>query len=122
MPESSTSDDLLAAVSSAFRGDGTTARELLAGVQQRARERLRATVRGELDPLPAFTSSPEPNSPPPRPQRTPRPGPDRPVEIRLQGGGRFRAVLSPAVAKRSDLDAIGRASAANDRQAFAAIR
>jgi hypothetical protein len=48
--------------------------------------------------------------------------PDWPVEIRLPKGRRLRATLSPAPARRSDLAAVGRVSAANDRHALAAIQ
>jgi hypothetical protein len=44
------------------------------------------------------------------------------VEIRLPKGRRLRATLTPAPARRSDLAAVGRVSAANDRHAAAAIQ
>ena len=51
----------------------------------------------------------------------PRLEPDWPLEIKLQNGRKVRATLTPAVARRQDLAAIGRVSAANDREALGAI-
>ena len=92
---------------------------MLSGVRQRAQERAREELRNRPDarraPGPAAAAAAAP-------QPTPRPGPDWPVEIRLSNGRRLRAVLTPAAARRSDLAAFGRVSAANDRQALAAIQ
>jgi hypothetical protein len=44
--------------------------------------------------------------------------PPRPTQIRLAGGRKLRAQLSPDVARRADVDRLRRTSAANDRRIF----
>jgi hypothetical protein len=52
----------------------------------------------------------------------PRPVSPREVSLRLPNGQRIRAMISPAVAHRRDVEAVARASAANSRQAVAALQ
>ena len=44
------------------------------------------------------------------------------MKIKLPNGRQLRVVLDPAPARRSDLAALGRVAAANDRQALAAVQ
>lgn len=93
------------------------------GARERARERARDAARraaGERS-SPARTAAPSPQS---RVSALPIPEPAKegPVAVRLPSGRRVNAVLSPGVARRSDLAAIARASADNHRRAFGALR
>jgi hypothetical protein len=117
MADSLLSGDLVGAVADALRGDRTMLRGMLADARQRASERLR-------DAAGSGAQAPGGAAPGPAPLARPMPplSPDRGVEIQLPNGRRVRALLSPAVARRTDLSAVRRISAANDRRAFAAIR
>jgi len=99
---------------------------MLAGVQERARERAREELRRRAGAFLPTLKPEAPAAPGSRPvvtpQPIPRPAPEWPVEIRLPKGGRIRASMTPAAARRNDLDAFGRVSAANDRQAAAVIQ
>jgi hypothetical protein len=126
MPESLPSDDPLAAVSDTFRGSSPNVRDLLAGVQQRAQARARDEISNRIDDVVVTARGQNDVSraptPAPLPQPVPRPAANRPVQITLRNGHRIRATLSPALARRSELTALARVGAANDRKAFANIR
>jgi hypothetical protein len=47
---------------------------------------------------------------------------DWPVQVQLAGGRRVRATFEPRLARRDDLAAVARVSAANDRRSFAALQ
>src|SRR5947207_3418967 len=82
---------------------------------------LIGSLAGAIAPAP---SSHRAAAPPPAvtPRRVPSPKPDREIEIRLRSGRRVRARIAPAIARRDDLAAVASAAAANDRQAFDALR
>jgi hypothetical protein len=52
----------------------------------------------------------------------PPPAGNRPIAIRLRSGRKVQALLTPAVARRSDLEALSRASAENNRRLYSALR
>src|SRR5262249_38211025 len=123
VPEPLTPQELVATALDALGADGTKMRAMLREVRQRAEKHAREPVRNRREGLlPGKASeSPRPKSAA-APQAIPRLSPDWPLEIRLQNGRTVRATLTPAVARRRDLAALGRVSAANDRQTLAAIR
>jgi len=107
--------DLANAVAGVLRGDGAALPDLAAAASRRARDRMRDTAgpsdRQAAAKIPAAVS-----------QRIPQPAPAKAIDIRFANGRRVRAVIAPAVARRRDLAAVARASAVNDRRAFAALR
>src|SRR5687767_14224838 len=108
--------DLSTAVADTLRGDRAGLNALAGSARQRARERaVDALMSGARNS--AAGSGPAPAARP-----MPRPGPDREIQIRLPGGRRIRARISPVVARRKDLSAVARASAENTRRAFDALR
>jgi hypothetical protein len=119
-------DELLGLVSDALGSHEPTLEGLLAGVRQRAEERARNALQRRLDALLSSAGGEPPPDRGPTPAAVPAPAPsvapDQPLEVRLGSGRRLRMALAPAVARRGDLVAVGRVSAANDRRAFAAIR
>jgi hypothetical protein len=117
MPDPAPVGDLAAAVSDALRGDRTGLNAIVGDARQRAEERARDAMMSRARDSKALPSVPAPVARP-----VPRPGPDREVEIRLRDGRRMRARISPAVARRTDLSAVARASAENNRRAFDALR
>ncbi|HJZ78576.1 MAG TPA: hypothetical protein VKE51_42905 [Vicinamibacterales bacterium] len=108
--------DLATAVSDVLRGDRATAlRDMAAAAERRVRGRLRdGSAPPDQQPAAPIQVA--------APQRIPQPAPARAVNLRLANGSRIRAVIVPAVARRRDLAAVARASAINDRRAFAALR
>jgi hypothetical protein len=107
--------DLAGAVSDALRGDRTRLRAMVSDARQRTEDRTLGTTTPLAQPSPVVVP------PAARPRSMPRPRPDREVEIRLQNGRRMRATIAPAIARRSDLSALARTFAGNDRRAFAAL-
>jgi hypothetical protein len=114
-----TPQDLLTTAVDVVGADRTKTRALLREVRQRAEERARERLEALL-----LGKAPEPPRPKSAaaPQAVPRLAPDSPLEIRLQNGRKLRATFTPAVARRDDLAALGRVSAANDRRALAAVK
>ena len=98
--------------------------------RQRARERAREAARdASRDAARRAIGAParRAGSSSPSPARVaalPIPGlaKEGPVALRLPNGRRVNAVLSPGIARRSDLAAIARASADNNRRAFGALQ
>lgn len=116
MRESAPIGNLAAAVSDALRGEPPTLRGVVAAARQRAEGRVLDALgpRVEAGSAPPLLASA-------RARTMPHPGPDREVVIRLRDGRRLRAMISPAIARRRDLSAVARASAENNRRAFAAL-
>ena len=118
VPEPLRPEELLASAVGALGAAGPKGPALVREVRQRAAERAR-------DRLEALLSGKAPAPPRPRraavPRTIPRLEPDWPVEVRLPNGRKVRATFTPPVARRHDLAAVARVSAANDREAFATI-
>ena len=93
-------------------------------VRERAQEAVRRQNGGPVPSAPSAPSARSASSAVPRVTALPIPeqAKDGPVSIRLRNGRRLRAVLSPGVARRSDLAAIARANADNNRRAFGALQ
>jgi hypothetical protein len=91
--------------------------------RERAREAARDAARREIGAL-ASPARRAAASSPPRAAALPIPEPAKegPVALRLPNGRRVNAVLSPGVARRSDLAAIARVSADNNRRTFGALQ
>jgi hypothetical protein len=91
--------------------------------RERAREAARDAARREIGAL-ASPARRAAASPPSRAAALPIPEPAKegPIALRLPNGRRVNAVLSPGVARRSDVAAIARASADNNRRAFGALQ
>lgn len=109
--------DVAAAVFDTLRGDRAGLKTIVADARQRAGARGLDALRHRARDSKAMDSVPAPVA-----QPVPRPGPDREVDIRLGNGRRLRARISPALARRTDLSAVARASAENNRRAFDALR
>jgi hypothetical protein len=102
-------------------------RDNLQTVVDQARERVRDRARQAFRRQVSGLVSPARGAAPARSAQVsalplPEPGKDRPVSIRLASGRRVNAVLSPGVARRSDLAAIARATANNNRRAFGVLQ
>lgn len=127
MPEPTpTQDALPAATLDMLRGDRAKLQEMLAGVRQRAGARAREELQRRIDAILPSPPPKAPAAPAAKPVITPKPipraSPDWPVDIRLPNGRTMRASIAPSMARRDDLDAVGRAAADNDRQAAAVIQ
>jgi hypothetical protein len=90
--------------------------------RQRVRERAREAARRQTGVLAPPARSASPGLPQVAALPMPEPARDSPVAIRLPNGRRLKAVLNPGMARRSDVEAIARASADNNRRAFAALQ
>jgi hypothetical protein len=113
-------------VSDALSGalDSSTSRigAMVDQARERIRERARDAVRGGVSAVSSSRAAAPTAQPPLTPKPLPSPQGDHPIAIRLRNGRNVQAVLTPAVARRSDLEALSRASAENDRRCFSALR
>lgn len=91
---------------------------LVAQARERISDRARDAVRSRATGPGARTAPAAPVTATP----LPTPGIERPVAIRLRNGKQIRAVLAPGVAQRSDLEALTRATAENNRRLFGALQ
>ena len=98
-------------------------RELVDQIKERVRDRAREAAQRRAGALTAGARGAATSR---LPTVAPLPLPDqakaRPVAIRLPNGRRLTAVLNPGLATRSDVAAIVRASADNNRRAFGALQ
>jgi hypothetical protein len=90
--------------------------------RQRVRERAREAARRQTGVLAPPARSGSSGLPQVAALPVPEQAKDGSVAIRLPNGRRLKAVLSPGMARRSDVAAIARASADNNRRAFAALQ
>jgi hypothetical protein len=118
--ETSPSNDLVAQVLAAARGDPAQRRALLDRARQRIEQRsldeLRARFGDRAGTSPGATARKLVPRPPPRMQ------PSRSLRIRAPGGRQQRVTMAPVPARHGDLAALGQVTADNDRRAFQELR